>query len=358
MKLLCVFFIKIKRSEIASSYSNVLCFFIYKGAISQYDLMGNLAHALLLVLGVFLSSGVQSSVLNSTNSIPAIQVGFERAPDGVSIEPCSFGFFNNDITREKCQSCGRGVSTARIASTDISDCSVCDVEYVDAMCLRCNEGFYNKAGDGVCVRLDGVVIILKVIIFVHGIYSNNLENQIIHAFAGVLNIALASFSNADTGPALTLPTALNGTSLPPRKMEFNITVLPQQHPNTLQRAFLSIDAVLLSTYPGLSGLNITVHTVSIAVDTKAVVQQNNVIFITIVVCVSLVSAGLLVWIMCCLFRRSMNAIPKLVPVKDKILSKLHLTSTNTQNSKSKFSAIPTGTSEHTEDHKSHRCSVM
>lgn len=279
---------------------------------------------LLLAYLLLEDASAQPVVSDRNVSTPVlIRLGYQRSLDGIHIEPCGFGFFNDDTSREKCQSCGGGVSTARIGAVDLTECSVCDIEYTDAFCLVCRIGFYQKVENGPCTVMSDVVVTLHVTVFVYGPFGNNVENQIVDAFANILQIAPTLFTNITSRPALKIHSTLPKPVV--NMVLFNILVDGTIQANQLQRSVQNIDTALLYTYPGLLGTNATVHTTRLSVDTSAVKQQSNIVFIIVVGVVSLVCFGLFVIIMCCLCKKATRLTKETRPA---ILSKaLHVKET-------------------------------
>ena len=260
---------------------------------------------LALVLGYLLfdDAAAQPAVVGGNVSTPVpLRLGHQRSPDGIRIEPCAYGYFNDNTSRERCQSCGTGVSTARVGAVDLTECSVCDIEYTDALCLVCRTGFYQKVDNGPCTVMRDVVVTLHVTLFVYGPFGNNLENQIVDAFAGVLQISPALFTNVTRQPALTLPSTVPTPEV--NTVLFNIRVDETMQANQLQRSVQNIDTALLYTYPGLQGTNATVHTTRFSVDTSAVKQQSNLVFIIVVGVISLGCFGLFVIVLLCLCKKA------------------------------------------------------
>lgn len=268
---------------------------------------------LLLAYLLLEDASAQAVVLDRNVSTPVlIRLGYQRSLDGIHIEPCGFGFFNDDTSRERCQSCGAGVSTARVGAVDLTECSVCDIEYTDAFCLVCRKGFYQKVDNGPCTVMSDVVVTLHVTVFVYGPFGNNVENQIVDAFADILQISLALFTNITRRPALTMQSTLPKPVV--NMVLFDILVDGTIQANQLQRSVQNIDTTLLYTYPGLLGTNATVHTTRFSVDTSAVKQQSNIVFIIVVGIISLGCFGLFIIIMCCLCKKATRLTKATRPV--------------------------------------------
>ena len=280
--------------------------------------------ALVLAFWYFLfgEASAQSVLPNRTAAtrVPMV-LGFQRSSDGINTEPCPFGFFNDDVTRERCQSCGVGVSTSTVAATGSNECSVCDIEYIGVLCLVCRTGFYQKVDNGVCEVMRNVVITLHVTIFVRGTLGNNLENQIVDAFSDILKVTPALFTNITTQPALTMPGTVATHKI--SKVSFNILVDGSIQANQLQRSVENINTTLLYTYPGLLGTNATVHTTYLSVDTSAVKQQSNLVFIIVVCVASGGSLILLVVVLSCLCKKATHLSKKTRSVTLNALEYVH-----------------------------------